>query len=155
MRGRVPLSRVRVSRLLPEPGMRPLILLTVWLAAAACGATPGSSDDAPQLHGTPVDTSDMPPVAMNPELPVDYPAALLEQGIQGTVILRLFVDAAGRVVPESTRVAESSGYPAMDSAAIRSAPALVFAPALTAGRPTAAPFLQPIHFRTARGGASP
>lgn len=133
--------------------MRLLILTSVCLAAIACGTAPGTPADGPQLHGTPVDTSDMPPVAMNPELPVEYPPALLQQGIQGTVVLRLFVGPDGQVVADSTRVAESSGYPAMDTAAIRSAPALVFAPALKDGRPTPAPFLQPIHFRTALGGS--
>ena len=44
---------------------------------------------------------------------------LLEQGIEGRVLLRLYADSIGTLAPDSTRVAESSGYPALDSAAVR------------------------------------
>ena len=60
---------------------------------------------------------------------------LLEQGIEGRVLLRLYADSLGTLVPDSTRVAESSGYPALDSAAVGGAPALRFSPALRHGRP--------------------
>ena len=92
-------------------------------------------------------TADQPPVAINPVTPMVYPPALLEQGIEGRVLLRLFVDAQGTLVPDSTRVAESSGYPALDSAALTGSTELRFSPALRNGRPVAAPFLQPVHFR--------
>jgi TonB family protein len=91
-----------------------------------------------------------PPVAINPVSPVRYPQALLDQGIEGQVLLRLFVDSAGTVIPDSTRVAESSGYPALDSAALAAAPELRFSPALHQGRPVAAPFIQPVQFRSPR-----
>jgi TonB family protein len=92
-------------------------------------------------------TADQPPVAINPVTPMVYPPALLEQGIEGRVLLRLFVDANGKLMLDSTRVAESSGYPALDSAALSGARELRFSPALRSGRPVAAPFLQPVHFR--------
>ena len=92
-------------------------------------------------------TADQPPVAINPVTPMVYPTALLEQGIEGRVLLRLFVDAQGTLVPDSTRVAESSGYPALDSAALTGSTELRFSPALRNGRPVAALFLQPVHFR--------
>jgi TonB family protein len=91
--------------------------------------------------------ADQPPVAINPVTPMVYPPALLEQGIEGRVLLRLFVDASGNLLADSTRVAESSGYPALDSAALSGARELRFSPALRNGRPVAAPFLQPVHFR--------
>ena len=62
---------------------------------------------------------------------------LLEQGIEGRVLLRLYADSMGTLVPDSTRVAESSGYPALDSAAVGRRPALRFSPALRHGRPVA------------------
>jgi TonB family protein len=65
-------------------------------------------------------------------------------------LLRLFVDSAGAIVPDSTRVAESSGYPALDSAALVGSPELRFSPALLKGRPVAAMFLQPVQFRRAK-----
>ena len=91
-----------------------------------------------------------PPVAINPVSPVRYPPALLQQGIEGKVLLRLYVDSAGVLIPDSTRIAESSGYPALDSAALAAAPQLRFSPALLQGRPVAAPFLQPVQFRSPR-----
>ena len=66
----------------------------------------------------PVTPAEEPPVAINAVSPVRYPPALLEQGIEGQVLLRLYVDSAGHVIPDSTRIAESSGYPALDSAAL-------------------------------------
>jgi TonB family protein len=102
----------------------------------------------------PATPAEEPPVAINPVSPVRYPPALLAQGIEGRVLLRLYVDSAGRVVPDSTRIAESSGYPAMDSAALVASPELRFSPALHQGRPIAAPFLQPVQFRSARSGAA-
>jgi TonB family protein len=98
----------------------------------------------------PVIPAEEPPVAINPVSPVRYPPALLEQGIEGRVVLRLYVDSAGTVIPDSTRVAESSGYPALDSAALVGSPELRFSPALLQGRPIAAPFLQPVQFRSPR-----
>jgi TonB family protein len=95
-----------------------------------------------------------PPVAINPVSPVRYPPALLSQGIEGRVLLRLFVDSAGNVIPDSIRIAESSGYPALDSAALVGAPELRFSPALLRGRPIAAPVLQPVQFRGPRSGAA-
>jgi len=99
---------------------------------------------------------ELPPVSVNANSPVTYPPALVSQGIEGTVLLRLYVDTLGRILDDSTRVAESSGYPALDSAALRAAPELRFAPAERDGKPIAALFLQPIHFRTPSGrGATP
>jgi TonB family protein len=98
----------------------------------------------------PASPAEDPPVAINPVSPVRYPPALLQQGIEGSVLLRLYVDSAGIVIPDSTRLAESSGYPALDSAALAGAPQLRFSPALLQGRPVAAPFLQPVQFRSPR-----
>ena len=103
---------------------------------------------------TPSD-ADQPPVAINPVSPVEYPVPLLEQGIEGRVLLRLYTDSLGALVPESTRVAESSGYPALDSAAVKGSMALRYSPALRHGRPVAGPFLQPIHFRNPRSQSAP
>jgi TonB family protein len=100
-------------------------------------------------------TADQPPVAINPVTPMVYPPALLEQGIEGRVLLKLFVDAQGTLILDSTRVAESSGYPALDSAALSGARELRFSPALRNGRPVAGPFLQPVHFRHPRSRGDP
>ena len=61
--------------------------------------------------------------------------------------LRLWVDSTGRVAPESTRVASSSGTPRLDSAATAGAAQLQFAPAHKDGRPVGMAFYQPVIFR--------
>jgi len=121
--------------------------------AALVPACRGREDGTIRLGEHQPDTespADQPPVAVNPVSPMEYPQALLDEGIGGRVLLRLFVDSTGRLVADSTRLAESSGYPALDSAALAGAPALRFSPALRNGRPIAAPFLQPVHFRSPR-----
>jgi len=122
----------------------------VALAAAlvACGRG-GSADAKP---GTEM------PVAINGESPFQYPADLFDQGVEGEVRLRLFVDAQGQVLAESTRVASSSGTPAFDSAAVRGAAELRFAPARRDGKAVGMAFYQPVIFRrpsAPQGGATP
>jgi TonB family protein len=128
--------------------MRRALLAGALAAAAACGdrsvGTVALGDHQPASTESP---ADQPPVAINPVTPMVYPPALLEQGIEGRVLLRLYVDASGKLIADSTRVAESSGYPALDSAALSGARELRFSPALRNGRPVSAPFLQPVHFR--------
>ncbi len=94
-----------------------------------------------------------PPVVTNPEPPIAYPPALYDDGVEGTVVLRLFVDEQGRLVPESTQVAEGSGHPALDSAAEAGVAAMRFAPARRDGTPVPTTFLQPVHFRIPGGGS--
>jgi protein TonB len=122
----------------------------------ACGdrsvGTVALGDHQPASAGS---TADQPPVAINPVTPMTYPPALLEQGIEGRVLLRLYVDAQGKLLPDSIRLAESSGYPALDSAALTGARELRFSPALRNGRAVAAPFLQPVHFRHPRSRSDP
>jgi protein TonB len=91
-------------------------------------------------------------VALDAESPVSYPRALLDQGVEGTVVLHLFADAKGAIVPESTRIAESSGYPAFDSAAMAAVPRFHYAPAVHDGTPVGTTFLQPVQFRNPQGG---
>lgn len=132
------------------------LLLLVAAAGAGCGR---KDDGTVRLSTTSPTTTtsdaDQPPVAINPVSPVDYPVPLLEQGIEGKVLLRLYADSLGKLLRDSTRVAESSGYPALDSAAVSGAAGLRFSPALRHGRPVAGAFLQPIHFRNPRTQSAP
>ncbi|HEV8149650.1 MAG TPA: energy transducer TonB [Gemmatimonadales bacterium] len=113
-------------------GCRPRSAATVTLPAdAAAGSARG----------------DEPPVALDPESPVEYPPTLYQLRISGTVLLRLFVDATGQLVRDSSRVQESSGYPALDSAALAATPRLHYAPALRSGVAIATLFTQPVRFR--------
>ncbi len=115
------------------------------LAAAGCRSAPTPDTAAAKENDV--------PVAINSESPFQYPADLYDQGVEGEVRLRLFVDDMGRVHPESTTVASSSGTPALDSAAVRGAALLRFAPAHKDGQPVGTAFYQPVIFR--RGGERP
>lgn len=117
----------------------------------ACGGGPPPAEE-PSNSATPAFE---PPVVTNPESPVNYPPDLYEQQIEGTVVLRLHLDERGSVVPDSTRVSETSGYPALDSAALRAVPDMRFAPARRDGQPVAATFLQPVHFRHQQRAGAP
>ncbi|HEY9014870.1 MAG TPA: energy transducer TonB [Gemmatimonadales bacterium] len=131
-------------------------LLSLALALTACGRRDDGTVELVDRPSAPPPTpaAEEPPVAINPVSPVRYPSALLTQGIEGRVLLRLYVDSAGNVDPDSTRIAESSGYPALDSAALVGAPELRFSPALHQGQPVAALFLQPVQFRNPRSRGS-
>ena len=129
-------------------------------AALALALGCGRKDDGSFRLSTSAPTAaksdaDQPPVAINPVSPVDYPVPLLEQGIEGRVLLRLFADSQGTLIQDSTRVAESSGYPALDSAAVSGAAGLRFSPARRHGQPVAGAFLQPIQFRNPRTQSAP
>jgi TonB family protein len=87
------------------------------------------------------------PVMRNTELPFKYPPELYAQKVQGNVTLRIHIDTAGRVRPESTSVIESSGYPALDSSAVNGASVLDFRPAYSEGKPLAISVLFPVYFR--------
>jgi TonB family protein len=115
--------------------------------AIACGGSDQPSDGQGAQAAPPPESEA--PVALNPDIPIGYPPALFEQRIEGDVILRLYADSGGRLIPESTRVAESSGIPALDSAALTGSAGLRFAPAKRHGIPVATAFLQPVEFRQA------
>ena len=87
------------------------------------------------------------PVMRNTELPFRYPSALYAQKVQGNVTLRIFIDSTGRVYPESTLVVETSGYPALDSAAVKGSQELSFRPAKKRAESIAVSVLYPVFFR--------
>jgi TonB family protein len=145
----LPIAGREILRCAQNDRLRLIPLLTVLVLA--CGQRDDGTVrlvDAPSVPTT--RPAEEPPVAINPVSPVRYPPALLAKGIEGRVLLRLYVDSAGHVHPESIRIAESSGYPALDSAALVGAPELRYSPALHQGQPIAAPFLQPVQFRGPR-----
>jgi protein TonB len=87
------------------------------------------------------------PVIENAELPFKYPPELYARKVQGNVTLRIHIDTAGRVLAESTTVVESSGYAALDSAAVVGSRVLRFRPAFAKGAPLAISVLFPVYFR--------
>jgi TonB family protein len=131
---------------MPRRPRRPTVLsLLPALGAAACmsGDDARKALDAVQTSGAP----DSLPVMRNAELPFHYPPGLYAQRVQGNVTLRLFIDSLGAVLPESTLVAEPSGYPELDTAAVHGARQLSFVPAKRDGRPVGLAVKFPILFR--------
>jgi TonB family protein len=139
--------------------MKPWHAVAVVLFVCACGKHASGArggGDSTRADAAPALTPDQEaPVAVNGDAPIQYPPRLYDRHVEGDVVLRLFVDSTGRLVPESSRVAESSGYPVLDSAALTGAAKLRFAPARRHGIPIAAPFLQPVEFRHPRREARP
>jgi len=128
-------------------------ITAIAVALAGCHGSAPRADSATGQAAPPPESEA--PVALNPNVPIAYPPALFDQKVEGDVTLRLFVDSTGKLIPESTRVTEPSGYPALDSAALAGASALRFAPAKRHGIPVATAFLQPVEFRqvgTTRAG---
>jgi TonB family protein len=138
-----------------RPSIRHWVLCLGAAVISACGREDdGTVRLVDHASSVPAIPPEEPPVAINPVSPVRYPSALLAQGIEGRVLLRLYTDSTGRLIPDSTRIAESSGYPALDSAALAGSAELRFSPALHQGQPVAAPFLQPVQFRNPRSGSA-
>src|SRR6266498_1855224 len=90
---------------------------------------------------------DVLPVMLNRDLPFRYPPSLYARKVQANVTLRVFIDKEGQVVSESTHVAESSGIPSLDSAAVRGSSELRFIPAKTRSEPVSVSILFPVYFR--------
>ena len=124
-----------------------LLALGSLLLALACSKPNDAVVQLPNGPAAQGPKKDEPPVAVNPDVPVDYPPALYQQGIEGRVLLRLYVDSTGALMKDSTKVAESSGYPAFDSAAVAAVPRLRFAPGRRDGVAVGMSFAQPIVFK--------
>ena len=120
------------------------VLLVAFALTACRGGSKQAEGQTSQAAPPPESEA---PVALNPDVPIAYPPALFDQKVEGDVTLRLFVDSTGKLIPESTRVAEASGYPALDSAALAGSATLRFAPGKRHGVAVAKAFLQPVEFR--------
>jgi protein TonB len=125
----------------PRTGSWCLLLLLV--GAAGCKKGEGSNLPFQTVGRQP----DVAPVMLNKELPFRYPPALYAQKVQGNVTLRIYIDSNGAIVADSTRVAETSGFSALDSAAMKGSRDLKFDPAKTRGQPVPVSILLPVFFR--------
>jgi TonB family protein len=125
------------------------------LEPAASEPIPITSSSALPSTGNPTQRPtfipyDVPPKLENPSeiqrlLERVYPAQLRDAGIEGTVILWIFVDGQG--VVQKTEVKESSGYEVMDEAALSTAEKMRFSPAMNRDKATPVWLAQPITLR--------
>jgi protein TonB len=116
---------------------------TLACALLVACSSPKSASDTALIRPQP----DEKPHMVNGEMPFHYPGSLYALKRQGNVTLRLYVDATGQTVPESTRVEEPSMYKAFDSAAVAGARDLRFVPAKLHGEPMGMTILFPVYFR--------
>ena len=121
-------------------------LLLVSLTSTGC-VDQDTQKKVAQVFQTGRDTPDEKPQMLNQDLPFHYPPELYARKVQGNVTLRLHLDRAGQVVPDSTRIEESSGYPGLDSAAVKGSQDLRFTPAKLRSEPLAVSILFPVYFR--------
>lgn len=131
---------------MPRP-LGPAIALGGALAVAATCIDRDTARDVVRALQSGPPTPDTLPAMTNPQLPFTYPPELYAQRVQGNVTLRIFIDSTGTVRPESTAVAEPSGYPALDSAAVTGSRELRFRPAKFGDRAGAVSILFPVFFR--------
>jgi protein TonB len=122
---------------------RNAVMLLLMMIVADCKKGDGSGLPFQTVGRQP----DIAPVMLNKELPFRYPPALYAQKVQGNVTLRIFIDREGAIVPDSTRIAETSGFTALDSAAMKGSRDLKFEPAKTQGQPVPVSILLPVFFR--------
>jgi protein TonB len=124
------------------------------LSASGC-AEKDTTQKVAQALQVGVARPDEVPKVINTELPFRYPAALYARRVQGNVTLRLYVDRDGQVRSDSTRIEESSGYAALDSAAVKGSQELRFVPAKLRGEAMATTVLFPVYFRHPEAHALP
>jgi protein TonB len=122
---------------------RELVCALLVSLAPACRKGDGSNLTFQTVGRQP----DVAPVMLNKDLPFRYPPALYAQKVQGNVTLRIFIDQQGAIVADSTRIAETSGFTALDSAAMKGSRDLKFEPAKTQGQPVPVSILLPVFFR--------
>jgi TonB family protein len=138
-----------IGRMSPRQLGRGLVSAAVGLSLFGIGACADqqTSQRVAQAFQAGAAAPDEVPRMLNTELPFRYPAALYARKVQGNVTLRLRIDRDGQVSIDSTRIEESSGYAALDSAAVRGSQELHFIPAKLHGEPMPVTILFPVYFR--------
>ncbi|SDY18495.1 protein TonB [Allochromatium warmingii] len=110
----------------------------------SANATPQVAANAPRTTGTP----DGSPVAYLSNPAPDYPDAAQRLRLEGTVSLRVLVNANGQA--SQVLVANSSGVSSLDQAAVRTVRRWRFKPAHQNGRPISAWVRVPVRFKLNR-----
>jgi TonB family protein len=120
----------------------PIAVFTAVLFLGCAGAVQGEDLQKDEPLPKLVQDYDVPPKALEITRP-EYPPEAFEQGVEGTVLLELVIDAKGKVA----RVKVLESILPLDEAAIRCAKKWRFKPAQKDGRPVATTAHAPIAFR--------
>jgi len=89
-------------------------------------------------------TEDIPP-DLSRNAPPIYPAHAIQNGWEGTVLLRIWIDETGRVT--KVEVARTSGFRILDGAAVTAVRRWLAIPANRDGKPAATVELLPVRFK--------
>jgi TonB family protein len=135
-------------------GRRATLPLVVVLSVGGCLDQDTSQKVAQALQNGATKPDELPKM-LNGDLPFHYPPALYARKVQGNVTLYLYIDRNGQVTLDSTRIEESSGYTALDSAAVKGSQDLHFVPAKLHGEPMGVSILFPVYFRHPEAHALP
>jgi TonB family protein len=138
---------VRMTSLATRRSAVSLFAFTAAITTATACMDKDTSQKVAQAFQAGSSSPDELPHMLNTDLPFRYPAALYARKVQGNVTLRLHVDRDGQVSADSTRIEESSGYAALDSAAVKGSQELRFIPAKLHGEPMPVTILFPVYFR--------
>ena len=95
-------------------------------------------------ESAPTGAAILPPKVIYKSIP-DYPAKAIEQGLQGTVMVEVYILKNGRV-GEAT-IDQSSGYQVLDKSALAAISQWIFEPATYAREVTQARFKVPVRFQ--------
>jgi protein TonB len=135
--------------------IRQRVMLPLVVMVTMGGCDRDTSQKVAQAFQNGAPKPDEPPRMLNGELPFHYPPALYARKVQGNVTLYLYIDRNGQATSDSTRIEESSGYAALDSAAVKGSQELHFVPAKLRGEPIGVPILFPVYFRHPEAHALP
>lgn len=106
------------------------------LVATTCVVLVGCADTVnPNRSGLRLGLADgplRPPAAVEGDV-FEFPRSAWEDGISGTTVLKIMIDADGTV--DSALVLESSGHESLDSAAVANSSKLLYRPAEQGGEP--------------------
>ena len=131
----------------PRRTFRGAVLATLIVAGLGCIDRDTAQKAIESVQESAGVRPDSMPVMLNDKSPFLYPMSLYKRGVQANVTLRIRIDSVGMVAPESTTVVESSGFPALDSAAVSGSQSLRFKPAVLHGQPMSISILLPVFFR--------
>lgn len=128
-------------------GYAGLVVLLAGSALAAQAALP--RPDAPTMQATTASTADGKAASVNMSFrarhPPRYPKDAIKNHAQGTVVLKVLVDAHGK--PMKTEIETSSGHESLDQAAIHAAMQWRFNPGTRNGKPYKGWARVPVTFR--------
>jgi protein TonB len=143
--------RPRVPVAMPPPAppvAAPTAPTTPAMPAPVQAAAPSEAPAAVQTAPADSGYGESRTLAYDGTLRLAYPPASLRAREQGTVVLRVLVDADGNV--QRSEIARSSGFPKLDAAAREAVGRAHFRPVLRDGKPMPAWGLVPIDFRLDR-----